>query len=42
MPKVKHIIYMDHGRKPDTDGFGVVVHSMKAVEQLGVKPNNRK
>lgn len=39
IPCVKHIVYMNHGKKPDTSDFpdNVQVHSMLQVQQLGSK-----
>ncbi|KAK2143648.1 hypothetical protein LSH36_824g03044 [Paralvinella palmiformis] len=42
IPGVKHLVYMNHGKKPDTSNFphDVQVHSMLYVQQLGSKSEN--
>lgn len=44
MPKVEHLVYMEHlsGKKVKLDGFptNVQVHSMHSVENLGRQPEN--
>ena len=44
MPRVKFLIYMEHGKKPNVDGFPstVQVMSFTAVEEMGSKPENSK
>ena len=43
MPLVKHLVFMDGGKRPDLAGFpdDVFVHSMTNVMQEGAKPENR-
>ena len=43
MPTVRHVIYMDDGKKVDSDNVpnNVHLHSMSSVQELGAQPNNR-
>ena len=44
MGSVRHVIYMDKGKRMQTDDFptNVHIHSMSSVIELGAKPENRK
>jgi len=41
IPKLKHIIYVDQ-KMLSTDGYpaGLALHSMRAVRELGARPEN--
>lgn len=44
MPKVKHIVYFEGGKKPKVDNLTskVEVQSLSSLEALGARPENRK
>lgn len=42
IPKLKHVIYVDQ-KKVSTEGYPdeLAIHSMRAVQELGQRPENR-